>query len=101
MKRPMGHIVKLIAALSGAFLAVSQAQAAEMGAPSPAPQENHDLVYLGDVPPEGGAPRRSDFLDVHAMTRTGAFATSSSRRLRTSLRRSAGSASGTPIATIW
>lgn len=48
---------------------------ADAATPSPAPAGNHDLVYLGDVPPEGGAPRRSDFIDVNAMNLSGDFAT--------------------------
>jgi hypothetical protein len=51
----------------------NQALAAET--PSPAPSGVHDLVYLGDVPPEGGAPRRSDFIDLRAMERNDDFAT--------------------------
>lgn len=57
-----------------ALVALTAAHAAEIDAASPAPQGALDLVYLGDVPPEGGAPRRSDFIDANAVRRNGDIA---------------------------
>jgi len=64
----------ILATFALIFSAALHAQAEEIAAYSPAPQANHDLVYLGDVPPEGGAPRRSDFIDVNATALNGDIA---------------------------
>ena len=68
-------MLKWIALSLGFSLAASYAQAEEWRAASPAPEGNHDLAYIGDVPPEGGAPWRSDFVDSNWVVRNGDFAT--------------------------
>lgn len=60
--------LRILHLLAGLLIAAGTAHAA--ATPSPAPQGPHDLVYLGDVPPEGGAPRRSDFIDLEAMKKS-------------------------------
>jgi hypothetical protein len=41
---------------------------------NPAPSGTLELVYLGDVAPDGGNPRRSDFVDLTSIARRGDIA---------------------------